>query len=74
MEVIDGVAMELKEKLVPPPPPPREAESWFSYESVGLDRWWRGNVVRMLSLLLGGEFCVCVCSIGGFWVCWDGDG
>ncbi|KIK60018.1 hypothetical protein GYMLUDRAFT_617766 [Collybiopsis luxurians FD-317 M1] len=58
MEVIDGVAAELKEKLVPPPqlpPSSRGGEGWFSYESVSSDRWWRGIVVRILGWLLGGS-------------------
>ncbi|KAE9398696.1 hypothetical protein BT96DRAFT_722020 [Gymnopus androsaceus JB14] len=49
MEAIDVAAVELKEKLLPP----REA-SWLSYESVGSERWWKGNLVKVLGFLLRG--------------------
>ncbi|KAJ3754796.1 hypothetical protein EV360DRAFT_86513 [Lentinula raphanica] len=52
MEVLDVKVEELKEKLIPPSPD--ENQSWFSYESVTSERWWKSKLVSALGFWIRG--------------------
>ncbi|KAF5368754.1 hypothetical protein D9757_010414 [Collybiopsis confluens] len=51
IEKIDYAAMDLKQRLVLPP---RQESAWFSYESVSSEWWWKGNIIKILGIVLGG--------------------
>ncbi|KAJ4474387.1 hypothetical protein J3R30DRAFT_3508479 [Lentinula aciculospora] len=52
MDLLDVKVVELKDKLLLPAH--RQDQAWFSYENVTSERWWKGNLVRLLGLIIRG--------------------